>query len=264
MIPKGLWLKSEFRGRDKALSILIAEDVPFQREYLRKTVAELFPEVRSLLEAETGEQTVQIAREAKPNLIIMDIQLPGLTGIKAARVIWSEMPLTRILFWSQYKDEAYLRELGKIVPGETVYGYILKTSADQNLRQALRAILVDEQCWIDREVRGVQSRAGARDTALTDVEYETLTDISLGLTDKAIARRRFLSERGVQNRLHELYAKLNVENDQYQDERWGFTFNPRSRAILTALKRGLINSDELFREDEELRNWLKLEAGFKS
>ena len=245
------------------MSIVIAEDVPFQREYLRKTVAELFPEARPLLEAETGEQTVQVAREAKPSLIIMDIQLPGLTGIKAARVIWSEMPLTRILFWSQYKDEAYLRELGKIVPADTVYGYILKTSPDQNLRQALRAILVDEQCWIDREVRGVQSRAGGRDTALTDVGYETLIDISLGLTDKVIARRRFLSERGVQNRLHELYAKLNVENDQYQDERWGFTFNPRSRAILTALKRGLINSDELSREDEELKNWLKLEAGMK-
>jgi DNA-binding NarL/FixJ family response regulator len=244
--------------------ILIVEDAAFQREYMRHTIAELFPDQQPVREASHGEQAVEMARQCQALMVVMDIQLPIINGIRAAKTIWNEFPLTRILFWSQFKDEAYLRELGRIVPGETVYGYILKNSPEQNLRQALRALLVDEQCWIDRDVRGVQSRAENSNTGLTDVEYEGLIDIALGLTDKAIARRHYLSERGVQNRLRELYAKLDVDTDQIQDNRWGFTFNPRSRAMFVALKRGLINADVLSRENDELRKWLQMEVGLDS
>jgi DNA-binding NarL/FixJ family response regulator len=245
------------------MSILIAEDTAFQREYLRKLISEQFAEFLPVVEVEDGLQAVEAAEKLQPALVVLDIKLPRLNGIKAAKAIWDKLPLTRIVFWSQYKDETYLRELGKIVPGETVYGYILKNSPDEKLTQALRAVLVDEQCWIDREVRGIQSRAGNRDTGLTDVEYEALIDISLGLTDKTIARRRYLSERGVQNRLRELYSKLNVDDEQIAGPKWGHTFNPRGRAIWTALKRGLINADQLAEEDEKLRAWLEVEVGFK-
>lgn len=245
------------------MTILIAEDTAFQRDYLRKLISIEFSEHLPVIEVEDGLQAVEMSEKSQPALVVLDIKLPRLNGIKAARAIWDKLPLTRIVFWSQYKDETYLRELGKIVPGETVYGYVLKNSPDEKLTQALRAVLVDEQCWIDREVRGIQSRAGSRDTGLTDVEYEALIDISLGLTDKAIARRRYLSERGVQNRLRELYAKLNIDLEQIAEGKWGHTFNPRGRAILTALKRGLINADELAEEDEKLRAWLEVEVGFK-
>ena len=85
----------------------------------------------------------------------------------------------------------------------------------------LRAVLVDEQCWLDREIRAVQSRAASHISGITDIEYEALLDIALGLTDRAIARRRYLSERGVQNRLRELYAKLGIDLEQVVDVRWG-------------------------------------------
>ena len=245
------------------MTILIAEDTAFQREYLRNLINAQFAEYLPVVEVEDGLQAVEASEKLQPALVVLDIKLPGLNGIKAAKAIWDKLPLTRIVFWSQYKDETYLRELGKIVPGETVYGYVLKNSPDEKLTQALRAVLVDEQCWIDREVRGIQSRAGSRDTGLTDVEYEALIDISLGLTDKTIARRRYLSERGVQNRLRELYAKLHVDDEQIAGPKWGHAFNPRGRAIWTALKRGLINADELAAEDEKLRAWLEVEVGFK-
>jgi DNA-binding NarL/FixJ family response regulator len=193
------------------MGILIAEDVAFQREHLRKLVAEEFPTFSPIDEAADGQQAVTLFAERQPDLAVFDIKLPLLNGIKAAQVIWSQRPLARIVFWTQYTDETYLRELGRIVPSETVYGYVLKNASDQKVCQALRAVLIDEQCWIDRDVRGVQTRAGGRNTGITDVEYEALIDISLGLTDKAIARRRYLSERGVQNRLRELYSKLNID-----------------------------------------------------
>jgi DNA-binding NarL/FixJ family response regulator len=121
-------------------------------------------------------------------------------------------------------------------------------------------VLLDEQCWIDPEVRTVQSRAISRMSGLSDIEYEALIDIALGLTDRAIARRRYLSERGVQNRLRELYAKLAIDVEQIVDERWGNTYSPRSRAISIALQRGLINAEELARENQSLQEWLRRES----
>jgi DNA-binding NarL/FixJ family response regulator len=186
--------------------------------------------------------------------------MPGISGVRAARQIWDEIRLARIVFWSQYKDEIYVRELARIVPSETVYGYVLKSASDEKLIAALRAVLIDEQCWIDPEVRTVQSRAISRASGITDIEYEALIDIALGLTDKAIARRRYLSERGVQNRLRELYLKLSIDFEQIVDERWGNTYSPRSRAISIALQRGLINADVLASENEALQKWLEREG----
>ena len=73
-----------------------------------------------------------------------------------------------------------------------------------------------------------------------------------------------LSERGVQNRLRELYAKLSIDIDQIVDERWGSTYSPRSRAISIAMQRGLINADELTRENEALQQWLQRENALPS
>jgi DNA-binding NarL/FixJ family response regulator len=242
------------------MSIVIAEDVPFQREYLRALMSENFADAGAVFETDNGERALELVREHHPQLVVLDIKLKGNSGVKAAKQIWEEFPLARIIFWSQFKDEIYVRELAKVVPPETVYGYVLKSSADDRLVAALRAVLVEEQCWIDPEIRQVQSRATNRLSGLTDVEYEALIDIAVGLTDKAIARRRYLSERGVQNRLRELYARLGVDQDQVIDERWGSTYSPRSRAISLAIQRGLINADEVQREAEALKRWLEKEG----
>jgi DNA-binding NarL/FixJ family response regulator len=246
------------------MTILIAEDMAFQRDYLRAIIRDNFADAGPVIETCDGAAVLELALEHRPSLAVLDIKLPGLSGVKAARQIWSEFKLARIIFWSQYKDEIYIRELARIVPGETVYGYVLKSSPDEKLIAALRAVLIDEQCWIDPEIRTVQSRATSRISGLTDIEYEALLDISLGLTDKAIARRRYLSERGVQNRLRELYAKLSIDIEQIVDERWGSTYSPRSRAISMAMQRGLINADELARENEALQQWLQSENAMPS
>jgi DNA-binding NarL/FixJ family response regulator len=246
------------------MTILIAEDMAFQRDYLRAIITDNFGQAGPVIEACDGKSAIELALEHRPTLVVLDIKMPELSGVKVARQIWKEMKLARIIFWSQYKDEIYVRELARIVPSETVYGYVLKSSPDEKLIAALRAVLVDEQCWIDPEIRTVQSRATNRVSGLTDIEYEALVDIALGLTDKAIARRRYLSERGVQNRLRELYAKLSIDIEQIVDERWGNTYSPRSRAISIAIQRGLINADELARENEALQEWLRQENALPS
>jgi len=238
------------------LQILIAEDNPKDFEFLEKLFADW--ELPCQIErAQNGLVALEMALKHPHPLVVSDIQMPELNGIEFARSLWQQRPAARIVFWSQYKDEMYVRALARIVPAETVYGYILKSSPKDRIDAAIRTVLIDEQCWIDPEVRKVQGRTRASQTALSDIEYEALIDISLGLTDNLIAQRRYLSRRGVQSRLNSLYSKLGVDQEQFQSERAGDAFNLRNRAIALALRRGLVNAFELENEEEEFQSWLK-------
>ncbi len=234
------------------MKTLIVEDNTAQREHAERLLRERVPAALPVSSVADGAQALLRFREAPAEFLLLDIQLPGKNGIEVAREVWAARPLTRILFWSQFKDEVYVRRLAQIVPPETVYGYVLKSSPDEKLVQAVRAVLCDEQCWLDREVRGVQARALQSPAAVTEAEYEALIDIALGLTDRGVARRRYLSRRGAQNRLHSLYTRLGVE----RDEEPGSLYSPRNRAVFEGLRRGLLNADVLAEENTILERWL--------
>ena len=176
-------------------------------------------------------------------------------GIEAARTLWREKPDRRILFWSNYSDEAYVRGVSRIVPNGAAYGYVLKSAADERLKLALRSIFVENQCVIDNEVRGLQQRSVTPNTGLTEAEYEILMDIALGMTDRSIAQRRHLSLRSVQNRLTQIYGKLDIDqvSGPHRDDG---TVNLRARAVTEALLRKLLNYGALERAEADLKAWL--------
>jgi len=236
--------------------LVIAEDNPKDFEFLRETVAE-WPQECQVTHAVNGLEALEAASQLETPLVISDIQMPQMNGVDFARALWERKPFARIVFWSQFKDEMYIRTLARIVPPETVYGYILKSNSREKIATAISTVLFDEQCWVDPEVRKVQGRTGHSQTALSDIEYEALLDISMGLTDNLIAQRRYLSRRGVQSRLNSLYGKLEVDLDQFQTDKVGDAFNLRNRAVAVALHRGLINAFELENEEQELQAWLK-------
>jgi len=238
------------------IDILIAEDNPKDFEFLERLLAD-WDEPCHIDRAHNGLVALEMALEREAPLVVSDIQMPELNGVEFAKALWERKPDARIVFWSQYKDEMYVRSLARIVPPETVYGYILKSSPRESIASAIRTVLLDEQCWIDPEVRKVQGRARASQTALSDIEYEALVDISLGLTDNLIAQRRYLSRRGVQSRLNSLYSKLGLDLEQFHSDKFGDAFNLRNRAVAVALRRGLINAFELEPEEIEFQAWLK-------
>lgn len=238
------------------LSVIIAEDNPKDFEFLEQLLLSSDMARFQIERAADGQTALELALKSRQPLVISDIQMPELNGIDFARALWDEKPQARIVFWSQFKDEMYVRALLKIVPPETVYGYILKSNTRERIAAAITTVLLDEQCWIDPEVRKVQSRTGHSQTALSDIEFEALIDISLGLTDNLIAQRRYLSRRGVQSRLNSLYNKLCIDQEQFSAEKVGEGFNPRNRAVAVALQRGLINAFELEHEEKELQQWL--------
>ncbi len=234
------------------MKVLIVEDDQFHASYLEDALVEAVPEVTQIFHAMNGEEGEKEARTAQIEAIVMDLQMEKRNGIEAARTIWAERPQTRILFWSNYADEAYLRGIASTVPEDSAYGYLLKTASRDRLKLALRAVLLEEQIVVDREVRRLQKRASSPRNALDDSEYEVLLDLAIGLQDKLIAERRGMSLRTVQNRLLSLYDKLGVEGDADTT----LPLNKRVRALNRALVTRTINIESLESAQRDFERWL--------
>lgn len=232
-------------------SLILADDNPRDRSFLLEVLARYTPTV-----AANGREVLDACFKESEPWIVTDIQMPDMNGIELARHIWARQPAARLLFWSQHSDETYVRTLTKIVPPETVYGYVLKSNSADTVSRAAQAVFNEDQCWIDPQVRRVQARTLQPHDALTDAEYEVLIDIALGLTDNAIAERRYLSRRGVQNRLQSLYAKLGASETEASRPGATEMLNIRTRAVTIALQRGLVNAFELTREEQLLATWM--------
>jgi DNA-binding NarL/FixJ family response regulator len=237
------------------MGILIAEDNVAQRRYLSELLIREFPAHSPVIEVENGANAVQVALEHKPSLCILDIQMPELSGVKAARAIWREFSAARIIFWTQFPHEVYINEIRKIVrtvDPPPAYGFIHKNNSESRFLRFVAAVLEDGADMIDPAFKDAFQRP-----LLTEFEAEALHYLALGLTNWAIARKCSLSLRGVESRLATLYEKLFVDvsegtiNEAYDK----LAYNMRTRAFFEALRRGLINSDELEKSEQELVLW---------
>jgi DNA-binding NarL/FixJ family response regulator len=239
------------------MSILIAEDNVAQRRYLRELLEREFPAHMPVTEAEDGEATVEIALARKPALCVLDIQMPRLSGVKAARSIWRALPAARIIFWTQFPHEIYINEIRKIVKSvqpPPAYGFIHKNNPESRFLRFVAAVLEDGADMIDPAFKDSFKRP-----LLTEFEAEALYYLALGLSNWTIARKCSLSQRGVESRLATLYEKLftatpeGSPNESYDK----LAYNIRTRAFFEALRRGLINSDELDKAAKDLDVWLE-------
>ncbi len=205
-----------------------------------------------VLEAGDGEETVKLALEHRPEVCILDIQMPKLSGVKAARAIWRDFPAARIIFWTQFPHEIYINEIRKIVKSvdpPPAYGFIHKNNPESRFLRFVAAVLEDGADMIDPAFKDSFKRP-----LLTEFEAEALYYLALGLSNWAIARKCSLSLRGVESRLATLYEKLflSVAEGTDREAYDKLAYNVRTRAFFEALRRGLLNNDELEKAAEEL------------
>ena len=242
------------------MSILIAEDNVAQRRYVAELLEREFPDNTPILEAEDGEGAIKTSIEAKPELCIFDIQMPNLSGVKAARKVWREYPGAKIIFWTQFPHEIYINEIRKIIRSldpQPAYGFIHKNNPENRFLRFVATVLEDGADMIDPAFKDSFKRP-----LLTEFEAEALRYLALGLSNWAIARKCSLSQRGVESRLANLYDKLfpqhseGTESEKYDK----LAFNVRTRAFAESLRRGLINSDELEKASVELDRWLERDS----
>lgn len=242
--------------------ILVVDDIAALRQHALTIVERTVGPVESC-EAQTGLEGLSKFRSFQPDLIIMDILMPDLSGIKSAQQIWEEQPKTKILFWSQFHRESYVREIGKIVPDEAIHGYALKSESDDKLAYAIDSVLIKDNPCIDPIVRGVQHSLRLRNSNLNEAEQAILIDVVLGLTDKAIAMREHISVRGAQNRISALSVKLVKGLDTHAKESAGLeVFNTRVRIILEAFRQELISPEDVDGLDKELFSWMARRLNF--
>lgn len=229
------------------MGIVIADDQDRERSWLKGLLAQHLAKQGPIHEAEDGQQALDLVKEHKPSIVFLDIEMPVMSGIKAAEQILKERPQTPIIILSNHADEIFVRKLWKLVPPDGAFGYVLKDSTDQQVVDAARAVL-EGDCWIHPRIQRIVRRTESGATGLTEAEFEVLICIAIGFTDRAIAKRLYITDKAVQARLKCLYTKLGIPIKGASDDD---EYNHRCRALNLAFRRGLINKAELSEWEEQ-------------
>lgn len=212
------------------IRVLLADDHDLFRQGVRRLL-EGSPDIEVVGEGRSGEECVRLVEELVPDIVLLDIAMPGLTGIDAARLIRTASPRTGIVMLTVHADEEFLFEAIKA----GAMGYLLKDASPEELMRAIRLIHAGEgllaPSMAAKVIREFARTREARDLAgvlnpLTQREVQILQHVAEGLANKEIARKLSISERTVKNHLSNIMEKLHV--------------NSRTQAAVYALRSGLV------------------------
>lgn len=207
-----------------AIRVLLADDHGVVRRGIREFLEEE-SDIQVVAEAESGLQAVEFAQEYHPDVVVLDIQMPGYNGIEAAQKIRLALGQSiGILILTAYDDDPYV--LAALEAGAN--GYVMKSADADDIVQAVRDVNEGKRVLdptISRIVGMIQAEIGSAD--LTERELGVLAWTARGLTNKAIAYQLKISPRTVQGHLASIYTKLGV--------------GTRTEAVTKAVQLGLIS-----------------------
>lgn len=216
--------------RTGPIRILLADDHDLFRQGVRRLL-EAAREIEVVGEANSGEQTVRMVEELAPDVVLLDIAMPNLSGIDAARIIKATSPRTGLIMLTVHSEEEFLFEAIKA----GAMGYLLKDCTAEELLRAIRVVYDGEgllaptmAAKVMHEFARTRERKdlAAVMNPLTEREVEVLQHVAAGLANKEIALRLRISERTVKNHLSNIMEKLHV--------------NSRTQAAVYALRSGLV------------------------
>jgi len=202
-------------GDPEPIRVMVVDDHPVWRTGLR---ADFEATGVAVLVAEAGDggEAIEKAREAMPEVVIMDLNLPVVPGIEAIRQIVAESPHVRVLVLSASPDEQDVLEAVKAGAS----GYLLKSSTSAEVADALRRVRLGEPVFTPSlaglvlgEFRRMASAPSSRDPnepRVTDREQEVLRLVAKGYTYREIADQLFLSVKTVQNHVQNILTKLHL------------------------------------------------------
>ncbi len=215
------------------IRIVLAEDHSLVREGTRRILEEC-PDLKVVGEAEDGEQALDLVRRLQPDVAILDIRMPKLSGIEVTRQMKDCCPKTKALILTAYDDDDYMLSL--MEAGAS--GYLLKTVQSRQLVEAVRSVHLGEpvldptiaakvaRLWAQGRIYGKEGSA----EKLSRRELEVLELATRGLHNKSIADKLSISVRTVEGHFNSIFVKLGVSS--------------RIEAVLQALSRHLVTLDE--------------------
>ncbi|MFI5035641.1 MAG: response regulator [Acidimicrobiales bacterium] len=225
-------LRAPFEVTDRAsaspIRVVIVDDHALVREGTAQLLRQV-TDVDVVGEAGTGEEALIVLQELRPDVALIDVNLPGMSGLELARRVAASVADTRVLMVSAYDDYAYVAEALEIGVG----GYLLKTASARELVDAVRAV-ADGVFVLDRAVSGRLSRRSRNDQssaeALTRRETDVLELLARGRSNKQIAKELQLGLRTVEGHVSNVLAKLGVQS--------------RTEAVAYALGRRLVTPED--------------------
>lgn len=214
------------------ITILLADD----HNVLRQGIAQMLdaqPDMKVVAQADSGSAAVDLARTHQPDIALLDISMPEMDGVEAARLITAELPETGVIILTMYRRDDYVFEAIKAGAN----GYLLKEVELDELLEAIRAVAQGEAV-IDpaiasrvlAEFRRPQKSEQTPASVLSDRDVDILRLVAQGLSNKEIAGQLFISEKTVRNRLSLVFQQLHLKN--------------RTEAALYALREGLVKPDQ--------------------
>lgn len=210
------------------MKVLVADDHGIVRSGIT-LLLERQADIDVVAEADNGADAVKLAIEHRPDVAVLDVSMPKLTGLQAAREIKAQAPDVNVLLLSMHDDERYLYEALRVGAG----GYVLKREADQDLVRAVRAVYNgepfltgDAQRSLVRDLMEMSPEEAPRRDKLTDRELEVVKLIAEAHTNKQIAEILGLSEKTVESHRANVLNKLGMRD--------------RVELVRYAVRRGLI------------------------
>ena len=199
------------------IRILTVDDHPLLREGIAAVLANQ-PDMVVAGEASTGVEAGQRYRELKPDVVLMDLQMPGMDGIEAIGLIRSEFPEARIVVLTVHRGDVQIARALKAGAS----GYLLKDSLRKELLETIRRVHAGQQRF-SPEI-AIELAEHLTDDSLTEREVDVLRSVAAGNSNKIVADRLGISEETVKTHMRTIMSKLNA--------------NDRTHAVTIALKRG--------------------------
>ncbi len=220
-------LPADLRTATKAARVLIADDQTLFRSGLARLL-DSDDRVAVVGEAVDGLDAVKLALALKPDVVLMDIKMPNLDGIEAARRIISENPKIRVLMLTTFEADNHVIQALKAGAS----GYVLKDSQASAIVSSILAVVAGERVMASAVANRVLEMLTGATTpkefydGLTAREVEILKMLATGMPNKQIAFKLKISDKTVRNHVSNMYEKLNIFD--------------RSQAVLYAVRKGLV------------------------
>lgn len=192
------------------IDIVIADDHPLVLDGLEQ-LFRLEPDLRVVARCRSGEEALRQVRRHRPSVLVVDVRMPGGSGLEVLAALAAERSATRVVLLAAALDDAQLAEAMRLGAS----GVVLKEMAPQLLLEAVRKVAAGGQ-WLDqgtlgRALRAVLDRQAAGESpGLTPREREVVRMVATGLRNRGIAARLNISEGTVKIHLHNIYEKLGV------------------------------------------------------